>query len=146
MVSSSISAPAPLPLPPWLFHTEKNPTQNNARICVTIDKRDGDERTPTACNFLFSLQIVTQASTQYDQTMTTLVQSTNRPWPITTALEDEESSAPSEDKSRFLTKKNLTAVAVAFSLGLIAGGILLHMFKRCVDFRNRRSRKSPKRK
>ena len=95
--------------------------------------------------FLFSLQIVTQASAQYDQTMTTLVQSSNRP--ITTALEDEESSAPSENKSRFLTKETLAAVAVAFSLGLIAGGILLHMFKRCVDFRNRRrSRQSPKRK
>ena len=98
--------------------------------------------------FLFSHgQIVTQASAQYDQTMTTLVQSSNRPWPITTALEDEESSAPSEHKSRFLTKETLAAVAVAFSLGLIAGGILLHMFKRCVDFRNRRrSRQSPKRK
>ena len=94
--------------------------------------------------FLFSLQIVTQASAQYDQTMTTLVQSNNRP--ITTALEDEESSAPSEHKSRFLTKETLAAVAVAFSLGLIAGGILLHMFKRCVDFRNRRSRESPRRK
>ena len=94
--------------------------------------------------FLFSLQIVTQASAQYDQTMTTLVQSSNRP--ITTALEDEESSAPSENKSRFLTKETLAAVAVAFSLGLIAGGILLHMFKRCVDFRNRRSRESPRRK
>lgn len=96
--------------------------------------------------FLFSHgQIVTQASAQYDQTMTTLVQSSNRP--ITTALEDEESSAPSENKSRFLTKETLAAVAVAFSLGLLAGGILLHMFKRCVDFRNRRrSRESPKRK
>ena len=98
--------------------------------------------------FLFSHgQIVTQASAQYDQTMTTLVQSSNRPWPITTALADEESSAASEHKSRFLTKETLAAVAVAFSLGLIAGGILLHMFKRCVDFRNRRrSRESPKRK
>ena len=96
--------------------------------------------------FLFSLQIVTQASAQYDQTMMTLVQSSNRPWPITTAL-DEESSAPSEHKSRFLTKETLAAVVVAFSLGLIAGGFLLHMFKRCVDFRNRRrSRESPKRK
>jgi len=95
--------------------------------------------------FLFSLQIETQASAQYDQTMATLVQSsTDRP--IKTALEDEESSAPSEDKSRFLKKENLIPVAVAFSLGLIAGGILLHMFKRCVDFRNRRSRESPRRK
>lgn len=92
--------------------------------------------------FLFSLQIVNQAgSTQYHQTMTTLVKSNSRP--ITTALEDEESSAPSADKSFFLTTKNLIIFAVGFSSGLITGGILLHMFKRC---RNRRSRKSPKRK
>lgn len=83
-------------------------------------------------------------SGQNDQTLSTSVQPSHRP---TTALEDEESSAPSEHKSRFLTKETLAAVAVAFSLGLIAGGILLHMFKRCVDFRNRRrSRESPKRK
>ena len=94
--------------------------------------------------FLFSLQIVNKTSAQYDQTMTTLVQSSNRP--TAAALEDEESSAPSADKPFFLTKKNLILVAVAFSLGLIAGGILLHTFKRCVDFRNRRSRKSPRRK
>ena len=94
---------------------------------------------------LFSLQIaLNHTSGQNDQTLTTSVQPSHRP--ITSALEDKESSASSEDKSRFLTKENLIAVAVAFSIGLIAGGILLHMFKRCVDFRNRRSKESPRRK
>lgn len=97
--------------------------------------------------FLFSLQIaLNHTSGQNDQTLTTSVQPLSHR-PITTALEDEESSAPSEHKSRFLTKETLAAVAVAFFLGLIAGGILLHMFKRCVDIRKRRrSRESPKRK
>ena len=96
--------------------------------------------------FLFSLQIaLNHTSGQNDQTLTTSVQPLSHR-PITTALEDEESSVPSEHKSRFLTKEILAAVAVAFFLGLIAGGILLHMFKRCVDFRNRRSRESPRRK
>ena len=88
--------------------------------------------------FLFSLQIVNQTSTQYHQTMTTLVQSSNRP--ITTAPEDEESSAPSVDKAFLLARKNLIFFAVGFSSGLITGAILLYMFKRC---RNRRSSETP---